>query len=252
MIIEVCDTLYATYLIKRKELLAKEVKEFQEVLKVYWRYFFISAREILMQKRHSQSRAPTRLPTIEEYQHLRDFTKAEIAKIVEDIYTPVNQGIFCKLRNLISCRLTLFNARRGGEATRLTLSELEESINSANFQEIYKIVKQFNENPGSLLKIVRQLNKSLEPYNMGADVESPDVGSGSLNLVLRQRHSDGESIYQGQLSFSTKPGVPANESEQVDSIRGGGGSTRPLKPSKDAGRTTTSDVLRRMSHDRTH
>ncbi|XP_062573990.1 uncharacterized protein LOC134235837 [Saccostrea cucullata] len=128
LIIEVCDTLYATYLIKRKELLAKEVKEFQEVLKMYWRYFFITAREILMKKMHSQSRAPTRLPTIEEYQQLRDFTKEEIAKMVDDIYTPVNQGIFCKLRNLISCRRTLFNARRGGEATRLTISELEDAF----------------------------------------------------------------------------------------------------------------------------
>ncbi|XP_061168122.1 uncharacterized protein LOC133177047 [Saccostrea echinata] len=130
LIVEVCDTLYATYLIKREELLAKEVKEFQEVLKVYWKYFFITAREVLMNKMHSQSRAPTRLPSIEEYQRLRDFTKEKITEIVEDIYTPMNQGIFCNLRNLIACRLTLFNARRGGEATRLTISELEEAFSN--------------------------------------------------------------------------------------------------------------------------
>ena len=130
LVIEVCDTLYATYLIKREEFLAKEVKDFKEVLKVYWKYFFTTAREVLVNKMHSQSRAPTRLPSIEDYQKLREYTKEMISQIVDDVYTPINQGIFCTLRNLIACRLTLFNARRGGEATRLTMLELKDAFNN--------------------------------------------------------------------------------------------------------------------------
>ena len=48
LVIEVCYTLYATNLIKREEFLAKEVIDFEEVLKVYWKYFFTTAREVLV------------------------------------------------------------------------------------------------------------------------------------------------------------------------------------------------------------
>ena len=37
LVIEDCYTLYATYLIE-SELLAKEVEEFKEVLKIYWTF----------------------------------------------------------------------------------------------------------------------------------------------------------------------------------------------------------------------
>lgn len=40
----------------------------------------------------------------------------------------MTQTLFCKLRNFIASRLTLFNARRGGEATRLTVSELKDAF----------------------------------------------------------------------------------------------------------------------------
>ena len=79
---------------------------------------------------HSQSRAPSHLPIIEDYQRLREFTKEMISQIVDDVYTPMNRELFCTLRHLIACRLTLFNTRREGEATRLTMLELEDAFNN--------------------------------------------------------------------------------------------------------------------------
>ena len=38
---------------------------------------------------------------------------------------------FVKMRNLIVSRLTMFNARRGGEPARLTLQEWEEAANNS-------------------------------------------------------------------------------------------------------------------------
>ena len=43
--------------------------------------------------------------------------------ILSDPYTLWNQHSFVELRNLTVCRLTVFNARRGGEPARLVLSE---------------------------------------------------------------------------------------------------------------------------------
>ena len=81
----------------------------KEVLKVYWKYrFYHSKRGSCKQNEQSVER-------------LREFTKEMISQIVGDVYTPMNQGLFCTLRNLIACRLTLLNTRREGEATRVTM-----------------------------------------------------------------------------------------------------------------------------------
>ena len=70
--------------------MAKEVKEFNEVLKV----FFTTAREGLVNKIHSQSRAHSRLSSNDDYQRLKEM----IYQNVDDVYKPMNQGIFYKLR----------------------------------------------------------------------------------------------------------------------------------------------------------
>ena len=82
---------------------------------------------------HSQSRALSLLPNIEYYQRLREFTKEMISQIVDDVYTPMNQELFYKLRNLIACRLTLFNSRR--EVTRLTMLESKDDFKTSGWTE---------------------------------------------------------------------------------------------------------------------
>lgn len=44
-------------------------------------------------------------------------------------YTIFDTKEFCRLRDALVCRLTLFNARRGGEASRMTLEELQDALN---------------------------------------------------------------------------------------------------------------------------
>uniref|UniRef100_K1PP70 Uncharacterized protein n=1 Tax=Magallana gigas TaxID=29159 RepID=K1PP70_MAGGI len=44
-------------------------------------------------------------------------------------YTIFDTREFCRLRDALVCRLTLFNARRGGEASRMTLEELQDALN---------------------------------------------------------------------------------------------------------------------------
>ena len=58
---------------------------------------------------------------------LHDFNVGEIARILEDPYTLWTSNLFNRLRALVVCRITLFNARRGGEPARLLLKEWEEA-----------------------------------------------------------------------------------------------------------------------------
>lgn len=51
--------------------------------------------------------------------------------IMEDSYVVWDTHLYVELRDLLVCRLTLFNARRGGERSRLRLAEWKDAENNA-------------------------------------------------------------------------------------------------------------------------
>ena len=128
LILEVCNSIYLTFSLKLEKQKALEIMEFQQVLKLYWKRYFSAAQENLTNKKQSESRAPRRLPSDDDIKKLNDFIREEVQSIVKDVYSPMTLSLFCKLRNLLTCRLTLFNARRGGEAARLTLAEYNDAL----------------------------------------------------------------------------------------------------------------------------
>lgn len=63
-------------------------------------------------------------------QKLRNQTTETIESLTKQgPYTIFDTKEFCRLRDALVCRLTLFNARRGGEASRMTLEELQDALN---------------------------------------------------------------------------------------------------------------------------
>lgn len=95
LVIEVCDTLYATYLIDREELLAKEIEKLKEVLIVYWKYFFLPQQERFLKTKCTVSREHLHVcPVLRITKRQRETTKEMISQIVGDVYTPMNQGLF--------------------------------------------------------------------------------------------------------------------------------------------------------------
>ncbi|XP_048750683.2 uncharacterized protein LOC125662490 [Ostrea edulis] len=129
LILEVSNSIYATQMLMQEEDKALDVEKFQKVLKIRWKSFFDSAQEAILKKRQNESRDPKHLPTLEEIRNLGRFTKSNIKELVKNnMYSQMDQNSFCRLRNIIACRLTLFNARRGGEAARLTIAELNDGL----------------------------------------------------------------------------------------------------------------------------
>ena len=70
-------------------------------------------------------------------------------KILKDSYLKWDSHIFNWMRSLIVCRLTLFNARRGGEPSRLTMKEWEDAESAAWVD------------PGMVLQVDDPLEKAL-------------------------------------------------------------------------------------------
>lgn len=130
LINDVCEVMQANYLIKRQDDKAEELAKFIIILKTIFPSFFKDAEESVVTKRQAELRAPVKLPSREGILILRDSTKKIINECTQDVFTLFNTKDFCKLRDALVCRLTLFNARRGGEPSRMRLAELEDAINN--------------------------------------------------------------------------------------------------------------------------
>ena len=111
------ETIKGKYLMSPvKEHKAVEINYFFDLLSLNKHSIYGDATYHINKSRQERLRLPSRLPDEEELKKLRDFT---IRKITEE-YNCFDQHEFVVLRNAVCSRLTLCNARRGGEPSRLT------------------------------------------------------------------------------------------------------------------------------------
>ncbi|KAK3793121.1 hypothetical protein RRG08_030204 [Elysia crispata] len=107
-----------------------EVDRFSAVLDLNWDYIFYKA-QVMCEQRRNTLRKPQAMPVEEDVSKLRAFILNEMQKLSDDELMKWDHHDFVKMRNLIVSRLTMFNARRGGEPARLTLQEWEEAANNS-------------------------------------------------------------------------------------------------------------------------
>ena len=110
------------YVMKDCMKAAEEVDLFNSALQMNWDYIFFTA-QISYEVRRNSLRKPADMPLEKDVKTLRNFVLKEIKSMTEDPYTVWDKHTFIRLRNLIVTRLTLFNARRGGEPARMTLQD---------------------------------------------------------------------------------------------------------------------------------
>nr|XP_034299375.1 uncharacterized protein LOC105334630 isoform X2 [Crassostrea gigas] len=128
LISDVCKVMRANYLLMKQDEKAEEMAKFISVLQLIWPSFFASAEESVVKKRQSDLRRPVRLPSEKEIEKLRDCTKEIIDSLSVDMYETFDYSKYSQLRDAVVCRLTLFNARRGGEPSRMTVKDWEDAL----------------------------------------------------------------------------------------------------------------------------
>lgn len=115
--------LKGKYLCEKEDDKSAEIDNFLAVLFIYWNTVFSDAHYNMLKSRQIKLRKPKKLPIEEDVKIVREFTVNTIAHIVSDEYNFISKNDFVQLRDLLICRLTLYNARRGGEPSRLLLEE---------------------------------------------------------------------------------------------------------------------------------
>ena len=93
------------------------------VFQLNYKNVFADATYALNRNRQIKLRRPQELPADEDVKKLKDYTVRRINDLLCDPYQTWDTHSFVEIRDLTVCRLTVFNARRGGEPARLVISE---------------------------------------------------------------------------------------------------------------------------------
>ena len=114
--------LKGIYVEEKKDDSAKEVELFQTAYAFRAHEIYADARHKTIANSLEKSRRPEALPNNSDLEKLNIYI-TDLLKSCKDV-----EGNFCIIRSALVCRLTLFNARRGEEGSRLLLKQFEDSL----------------------------------------------------------------------------------------------------------------------------
>ncbi|XP_070203173.1 uncharacterized protein [Littorina saxatilis] len=160
------------------------------------------------------------MPLEQDVKTFRDYVVQRTKSIMEDPYKLWDMHAFIELRNLIVARLTLFNARRGGEPARLLLSEWEDALKGVWIDPdlIEKVDDQIEKALVDQYKLAYQVGKGgrkLVPVLIPFDTIDPlkmlvsfflslfDIPAGQREVFYRHMGHSGkinEDVYQSPLA----------------------------------------------------
>ena len=99
---------------------ADELAHIKKVLKNHENIIFAGAKYLMNKSRQERLRLPTCIHTEQDIQKLRNFTVGAIGELLSEC-DGFDRLSFVHLRNLVCSHLTLFNARREGDPSRMSV-----------------------------------------------------------------------------------------------------------------------------------
>ncbi|PIK51101.1 hypothetical protein BSL78_12013 [Apostichopus japonicus] len=136
LLLKSAKILKATYLMDGMDEKASEFDMFCEVFQLNKDFIFGDATiDALNRNRQENLRKPEALPLEADLKKIKAFTVDTISSMLSDCYKVWDSHAFKELRDLTVSRLTLFNARRGGEPSRLRISEWVDADNNSWISE---------------------------------------------------------------------------------------------------------------------
>lgn len=160
LVIKAGDILKASYLVQRRDEEADELDRFLKLFRANELTVFGSARWQLSRNQQMKLRLPEQLPREEDVQKMRDYTVQRLSEIMDDPFLLWTSSVYTEVRDLVVSRLTIFNARRGGEPARLQLEEWragmgDKFVDRNRVQKLEEVEKQMF----GQLKVCYQMGK---------------------------------------------------------------------------------------------
>ena len=157
---------------------AQNITKFMEVLGLQNDYLFGDAIYATNKNRNEKLRKLEKLPLTDDIIKIRKYIDARMKELISDSFVMIDVHFYTELRDLVVCRLTLFNARRGGEPCRLQIKEWVEAEENAwiNENEIDRLENSIDIRLAKSMKITYQTgkgNKHLVPVILPNDTIEP-------------------------------------------------------------------------------
>ena len=127
LLLKSAKIIQSNFILNDFEHEANEILKFITLLNNSEENIFGDASYLLRQNKQTNLRKPQALPLEKDVEILKDYICKRI-KTINQLNT-WNIHNYVEMRDLVVARLTLFNARRGGEPSRLLLSEWNEAKN---------------------------------------------------------------------------------------------------------------------------
>ena len=119
------------YILDNDDEAANGVDKFVSLFEMNHNFIFGDASYQINNARESKLRRPAERPLENDMSILRDYILNRTEELLRDEYEFMNLHQYIELRNLTLCRLTLFNARRGGEPAQLVTKHWEDAESGA-------------------------------------------------------------------------------------------------------------------------
>ncbi|GFR91066.1 histone-lysine N-methyltransferase SETD8-A [Elysia marginata] len=138
--------------------------------------FMEKESQVFCESRRNVLRKPGDMPLEKDVQILRNFIISEMKGMVQEGDQVWDKHRFIRLRNLICTRLTLFNARRGGEPARMLLSDWTDAEENAwiDPQPVQNVSDPLEKSLLNQFKLVYQSGKVKEVTQVGKFLDTLD------------------------------------------------------------------------------
>jgi integrase len=138
--------MQAVYLIKDQTEKATEVEVFLKVLAILWKGMVNKSVYKIKKRGQQRLRKPQRLPEEKNLRKIKDYISDSLKSLGKKKHK-LTEYEYNRLRSLLACRLTLFNARRGGEPAKMTMqdwldAESDVWVDKQRTEKLYDYEKQ--------------------------------------------------------------------------------------------------------------
>ena len=198
LLIKLAKILKVIYLIDDKEDCASDIDKYLSLISITDGDVFGDAVYELNKNRNVNLRKPQELPLEDDVKLLRKYLISNINKLTCN--KAINNNSFTDLRDLIICRLTIFNARRGGEPCRLKIKDWDDAKKDVWLND--ETIKKLDEIEKSIIKKVKityqtgKGNNHLVPILFPLDVlEGLDILCSSTVRESIDIHKNNEYIF---------------------------------------------------------
>ena len=126
LLLRSAKVLKASLLVQKKDEQASDIEKFVSVLELWEDILFGDATYALNNNKQVNLRKPGKLPLEADIEKLRNYVLSRMKTLTGSFHL-FDSHSFVELRDCTCARLTLLNARRGGEPARLKLSDYAEA-----------------------------------------------------------------------------------------------------------------------------